>query len=255
MLLRNIPEGGIYDPATTRTEIVDGKSYVVRDLFPNNQIQTSRFDTVASNFQALIPAANVPGAVTNNYLIPAYTNQPRTSIYSIKMDHNLSSKLKISGYWSLNDIRAFFPDGFAPPITTERDLYETTHTVRLSMDYSIAPTMMLHLGAGIMRFLFTDDVPNTHYDNFEELGLPGTLVTRPPTFNSLGSPQGGLGSTSGQGNSAGPVAQQNQWSDKPTATASLSWVKSNHTYKFGAEMRVESYPSLYHDTRQRLVYF
>jgi hypothetical protein len=244
VLGRDIKEGAIYDPATTRTVTVGMDSYVVRDPFPNNKIPTERFDKVASNFQALIPHANVAGAVTNNYRIPAYSNEPLTSIYSIKMDHNISSKLKISGYWSLNDIRAFFPDGFAPPITTERDLYETTHTVRLSMDYSVSPTMMLHLGAGIMRFLFTDDVPNINYDNLKELGLPGTLVTRPPTFNSLGSPQGGLGSTSGQGNSAGPVAQQNQWSDKPTATASLTWVRSNHTYKFGGEMRVESYPSL-----------
>ena len=60
--------------------------------------------------------------------------------------------MKISGYWSLNDVTIFFPDGFKPPITTERDLYETTHTVRLSFDYTISPTVLMHLGAGIMHF-------------------------------------------------------------------------------------------------------
>jgi hypothetical protein len=242
VLGRNIPEGQLYDPDTTETVNVGGSDYVVRQPFTNNQIDPSRFDPVAARFQELIPHANLPGD-TNNYLIPPYRNEPLTSIHSIKMDHNISPKIKISGYWSLNDSRAFFPDGFEPPITTERDLYETTHTVRLSLDYTVGPTQLLHLGAGIMRFVFTDDVPNINYDNFANLGLPGTLVTRPPTFNSLGSAQGGLGSTSGQGNSAGPIAQQNQWSDKPTGTASFSWIRNNHTFKFGGEVRVESFPS------------
>ena len=49
-------------------------------------------------------------------------------------------------------------------------------------------------------------------------------------------------STAGQSNSFGPVAQQTQWQIKPTGTATLSWVKNNHTFKFGGEMRIESFP-------------
>ena len=52
-----------------------------------------------------------------------------------------------------------------------------------------------------------------------------------------------MGSSSGQGNSMGPVAQQHQWQEKPTGSATLTWVKGNHSYKFGGEVRVESYPS------------
>ena len=39
----------------------------------------------------------------------------------------------------------------------------------------------------------------------------------------------------------GPPIQAPMTNYKPTANASLTWVKSNHTYKFGAELRIESF--------------
>jgi outer membrane receptor protein involved in Fe transport len=32
--------------------------------------------------------------------------------------------------------------------------------------------------------------------------------------------------------------------DKPSANASMTWVRRNHLYKFGAEVRMEGYPSV-----------
>jgi hypothetical protein len=245
VLGNQILDGTIYDPATTRTVTVDGKDYVVRDPFDGNVIPPGYpRDTVAMNLQAEIPQPTNLNATLNNYNV-TYANAPVTSIHSIKADHQISSKMKISGYWSLNDVTIFFPDGFKPPITTERDLYETTHTVRLSFDYTISPTVLLHLGAGVMHFQFFDPVPGYgEYDAFEELGLPGTYLKVYPTIYNLFQGQGGgMASTSNQGNSMGPVAQQTQWQTKPTGTATLSWVKNNHTFKFGGELRIESFPS------------
>jgi hypothetical protein len=53
-----------------------------------------------------------------------------------------------------------------------------------------------------------------------------------------------MGTNPIMGVNMGPNAQQHQWSEKPTATANLSWVKGNHTFKFGGEFRAESYPSI-----------
>jgi hypothetical protein len=254
---RPILDGAIYDPRTTRTVTgTDGKSYVVRDQFkgcdgntPNVICQDPSkpayfaFDPVSLNYQKQIPAPNLSGT-TSNYEV-TYPNKPVTSIHSVKADHQISSKMKISGYWSLNDVTIFFPDGYKTPITTERDLYETTHTVRISFDYTISPTVLMHLGAGVMHFKFDDPAPGYGtYDAQKELGLPGTYLDVAPTVYNLYQGQGGgMQSTSGQGNSFGPVAQQTQYQTKPTSTATLSWVKNNHTFKFGAEMRIESYPS------------
>jgi len=35
---------------------------------------------------------------------------------------------------------------------------------------------------------------------------------------------------------------QDVWDQKPTANASLTWVKNNHTFKFGGELIVEGFP-------------
>ena len=211
---RDILEGTIYDPSTTSTRTgLDGKQYVMRDPFPGNKIPNfdQRIDPVAKAYLNILNKNLVPTNQNTlyNYSV-AYQNSPVTSIYSIKLDHSINSKLKISGYWSLNDVFAMFPDGLQPPLTTQRNLYETTHTVRLNLDYSVTPTMMLHLGAGIMHFVFNDPPPlDGQYDSLKELGLPNTYGKFYPTiyglFQSLG---GGMVSPSGQGNTFGPVAHQ-----------------------------------------------
>ena len=200
-------------------------------------------DPVAQKLQSFIPQPT-NGSPTNNYSV-SYPNAPLTTIPSIKIDHNISSKLKISGSWSMTDIYQPFPDGLSQPLTTERDLWETTHTARLNLDYTVTPTMLLHLGGGYMGFSFSDPVPNFQgYDVEENLGLPGTYSNIPPTITGLSGWDGSGMSTNGMmGTNFGPNAQQHQWSEKPTGTATLSWVKGNHTYKFGAEFRADSFPS------------
>ena len=244
VLGRPIMDGAVYDPKTTRTQVVDGKSYVIRDPFPGNIAPAGyQFDSVAMKLQSYIPQPTNSSSV-NNYL-NQYSNKTNNSIYSIKMDHNLSARMKISGYWSLNDQYVPFPDGFAPPITTERDLWETAHTARVNLDYTISPTVLLHLGGGFLHFVFWDPTPGFgSWDSEKELGLTGTSKGVYPTMYNIYQAQGGGKADAGQGNGIGPVAQQKQWQQKPTGNATLNWVKGNHTYKFGAELRVESYPSL-----------
>ena len=256
---RPIYNGEIYNPATTRTVIGTngsflGQTVTIRDPFMGcdgnhiNVICTTgpnavTMDPVALRLQSAIPNPTNSDAKFNYHA--AYQNKTVDSIYSIKMDHNLSDKLKISGYWSMNDNYVPFPDGFEPPLTTERDLYETAHTARLNLDYTLSPTLLLHLGGGIMHFVFWDPTPGFgSYDSLAELGLPGTSKGVYPTIMNIYQDQGGgMESTSGQGNSFGPIAQQKQWEQKPTGTATLNWIKGNHSYKFGAELRVESFPS------------
>src|SRR5438128_5718229 len=63
---RQMLEGMIYDPATTRAA-ADGRLF--RDPFPNNIIPKERFDPVALNIQALLPPPNGTNIndLTNNY--------------------------------------------------------------------------------------------------------------------------------------------------------------------------------------------
>ncbi len=238
---RQILDGTVYDPATTRTVIgtsgaYAGQSVTIRDPFPGNKIPAGyALDPVAVKYQGFVPLPTDPNSLFNNYAVTT-EDQPVTTIHSFKIDHSLSSKMKISGYYSLNDVRLNFPDGFKPPITGERDFTERTHTIRLNLDYTVSPTVLLHLGAGIMHFIFKDPQPNINFDSLKELGLPGTFVTIPPSMQGLlVGGKGGLTAT-------GTQSQSNTWQIKPTGNASLSWVKGNHTYKFGGEVRFESHP-------------
>ncbi len=155
---RPIQEGAIYDPATQRA--VNGT--VVRDQFPGNQIPMARLDPVALKAQSFIPQPNQAGVI-NNYL-PPYLNPRVSDIPSLKIDQLLGSKSKLSGYWARTNTNSPNAPGFAngdgmpTPITGARGTFITTHTIRLNYDYTITPTLLLHLGAG----WFTSSIATTH---------------------------------------------------------------------------------------------
>lgn len=229
---RPIMENTIYDPDTER--IVNGMR--VRDPFENNMIPPARFDPVAAKIQALIPKPTHPGN-TNNFL-PSFENPETKSIPSVKIDHNLSPTIKLSGYWSLTDHQSYqFVDGLDFPGTQMMKNPRIAHTVRLNYDQTITPTLLLHLGAGMMHTKWAQIQPE--FDAQKELGLQGTLVKHFPIITGLFTVFGGHGSFFG---GMGANALYTLWDYKPTANASLTWVKNNHTYKFGAEAKFTGNP-------------
>jgi hypothetical protein len=144
---RTLIQNAIYDPTTTRTA-PDGSS--VRDQFPNNKIlPAERMDPVALKIQGFIPLPLNNGLV-NNYPIPAYSNFRHTTIPSFKLDHSLSNTIKLAGYYSEN--RNFTPgsDGIPDPITAAVKQDNVTRTTRINYDQSLTPTLLLHLGAGLV---------------------------------------------------------------------------------------------------------
>ncbi len=234
---RDVFAGEIFDPSTTKT--LNGKTF--RDPFMGcdgkhlNQIcmTSAALDPVALKYQKLYPTLTNSN-LTNNLTV-AWPSNTLQTITAFKIDHNLSSKFKISGYYSANIQHADYVDGLPVPLSSGRVLTEKSHTVRLNADYTISPTMLLHVAGGMMHFIFKDPQTNVNFDSNKELGLPGTFATIAPNM-TMDTTMGGLRTT-------GPVAYGNTWQIKPTATASFTWVKGNHSYKFGAEARFDSHPS------------
>src|SRR5262245_57172526 len=240
VLGRPIMENAIYDPRTTRTVTVNGAQFIVRDPFPNNVIPKELLDPVALKIQALIPSAD-NNELTNNW-DPRIPNQKFQQIPSVKIDHNINSNSKLSGYWSVQDTTQFTgPDGLPIPLTGRRDQKIYGHTVRVNLDQTISPRFVLHLGAGFLRFHNPDSAPDDviNYDAVTKIGFKGAS-TEPSGFPRIVGP--GLGNLQGNrgGMSAmGPVQANKFWNDKLTAVASATWVRSNHTYKFGGEFKQE----------------
>lgn len=239
VLGRPIMENAIYDPRTTRTVTVSGTNYIVRDPFPNNVIPTSILDPVALKIQDLIPKAD-NAELLNNW-DPRIPNQRFQQIPSVKIDHSFSDRSKLSGYWSVqNTTQITGADGLPIPLTGRRDQKIYGHTVRLNLDQTISPRFVMTMGAGFLRFHNPDSAPDdvVNYDA-SAIGFKGAATT-PSGFPRIVGP--GLGNLQGNrgGSSAfGPVQANKFWNDKLTAVTSATWVRNNHTIKFGAQFNQE----------------
>ncbi|HEY7338631.1 MAG TPA: carboxypeptidase regulatory-like domain-containing protein [Bryobacteraceae bacterium] len=225
---RPIMENAVYDPSTQR--IVNGQ--VVRDAFPSNTIPLAQQDPVALAVQKMIPLPT-NNALINNYLT-SYTNPRLTYIPSTKIDYQLSPQSKISGYWSRTSTSTPNNSALPFPITGSTGSDIVAHTIRLNFDQTLTPTLLLHMGAGLVYLL--DNVEAGAYDSVSGIGLRGTYTNIFPSLQGLSVAQGGMANM-------GPGSIAKLWNTKPTVNTSLTWVRSNHTYKAGGEMILEGYPA------------
>ena len=85
-----------------------------------------------------------------------------SAIPSIKIDHNLDAKDKLSFFYSENNTAGQISsplgnaDGLPKEIGAYRGTFIPTWTYRLNYDRTLSPTLLLHLGAGYIRTTFSD---------------------------------------------------------------------------------------------------
>jgi len=253
---RPILEGEIYDPKTQRTDPASGK--VVRDPFANNSIPVSRMDPVALAIQNLIPLPNLSGAacggtcLVNNGLLP-FPSVRHTEVPAFKLDHSVNDRIKLSYYWhETKTASALSPqlsgaDGLPPPITQAMGTYVTSFVHRLNYDQTITPTLLFHVGVGYLDNHFDDDPTVTNF-NAASIGLTGTTANRLFPYitglcNTTASTGYNASGCAGTGGSKFLGTIQNRAPivyEKPTANTSLTWVRGNHTYKAGAEFKINN---------------
>ncbi len=237
----------IYDP-NTRGTLPNGLQFA--NPFPNNVIPTNRLDPVAVKIQALFPAAQNAN-LTSNYA-SSLPSVRLTTIPSWKFDESLTSKDKISFYYSTTGTASQIssPNGNADGLPVEIGLYRGTFIdskiVRLNYDRTITPTLLLHIGAGWQRLNFFDDAPFLSF-NPASFGLSGFLIgrqfpavtgmcfaplgTTTPCATSVGGNLGGMQNigTTGQ-------IQSHSRQQKPSYNLNATYVKGSHTFKVGGEV-------------------
>ncbi|MBV8844265.1 MAG: TonB-dependent receptor [Bryobacterales bacterium] len=245
-----ILEGGIYDPLSVQT--VNG--IPVRTQFLNNRIPAARLDPVALNIQNLIPQPGNAAAALN--LVPSFPNDRVTTNTSVRLDHQFTPKAKIAGTFTTNSSNSQYSqslngsEGLPPAITATRGTFSVSHNWRVNFDYSVKPNLLLHFGAGITLYQLNDHSPTTDFDQ-STIGLNGTPNPggRFPSISGLcviglginTSPCTGTGGMMNMGPGIGG-AQSLTKQMTPTYQASATWVKGDHTYKFGSEVRIFGYP-------------
>jgi hypothetical protein len=222
----------VFDPRST-VAAPDGS--LVRLAYPGNRVPVADMDPVALRIQNLMPLPLGPNANTpfNNYAVPAYSNYRRSTIPSFKLDHNFSSKIKASAYYSENYQVSPNANGFATDWTSAARQDQVSRTTRLNYDHTLTPTTLLHLGAGLLLL----HVPSMPPDfDVSRLGWRGNFYTN--KFPNIGGLSAGAlgGSTLPLG--SGFMYEYSR-DIKPTGNAYVNMVRNNHTIKFGGEFVVE----------------
>jgi hypothetical protein len=251
---RPILENTIYDPATQRP-VSETNATLVRDAFPNNSIPVSRMDPVALKIQDFIPLPQNSGLI-NNLIAPWYSPQD-TRIPAFKVDQYFGSNNKVSVYWSTMDANSRQPatqlqtvdgiqainlkdvDGYSGPdvISSSRGNFIQSYTTRINYDRTISPTLVWHVGVGYIKFNLSSDPLNINFDTAKYWGLTGAaLVRQAPFFSGLQTSFGGM-------KNMGATTFAYDHEIKPGAATSITWVKGDHTFKFGGELNVGGYPS------------
>jgi len=237
----------IYDP-NTRGATSGGLGYALP--FPGNIIPMSRFSASSLAFMNLFPQPQ------NSNLINNYDGNIRGGRYSaipaVKVDQIITDKDKLSFYWSRNNTESQIsaPLGNADGLPTEIGGYRGTFipnwTTRLNYDRTISPTLLLHVGGGYFHTSFSDKAPFLSFDpsSFDLTGFvqdrqfPSVtgMCAPPPGF----PPPPGCGGYGGMQNigTSGQIQSQN-YEEKPSFNANLTWVRGSHTYKIGAEFYLQ----------------
>jgi hypothetical protein len=241
---RNVCLNQIFDPSTQTT--VNGIQE--RDPFPNNTIPLSRIDPTAAIIQNMIPQAN-NGTGLVNFNAPGYSNFRHTEIPSLKIDHNISAKIKLAGYYSATKTYSPQTNGFAEPYTALQPQDPLAQTIRINLDTTLTPTLLLHIGAGYLHTSNPQTAPTYDQKQLFPNGVPFTAGNYFPYINGPYSVIGG------GWNGGGPypavlntgvaftlTPEANDY--KPTFNTNLTWVKGNHTYKLGATALFEGIQSI-----------
>jgi hypothetical protein len=238
--------GEIFDPTTAKyVSSATGSGYV-ETAFPNNTIPFSRMDPSSLAYQKFFIAPTTAG-LQNNSLLPPWSNYRHTTIPSFKIDQNVSSKIKVSGYYSATWTYSPNANGYTNLEEPATPQVQHAQTIRINYDQTITPTLLLHLGAGLLYFDSPQYPPTVNASQ-----LLGWAANQQYPDNRFLPNLGGLSSIFDGGLAVGGLFggpgvgfanDQDEKEYKPTANANMTWVKGNHTFKWGGELVVDGFPT------------
>ena len=233
----------IFDPSSRH--VVGGAT--VANPFSNNMIPSTSFDPTAKIIQNMFPMPNNASPVFN-YSIPGFSDYRHTTIPSIKIDQMINSKIKLAGYYSVT--KTFSPEtnGFTQPFSVATVQDSLAQTVRLNLDDTVTPTLLLHFGAGLLHTTNPSVTPTFDQSNLYPAGVPFPSTNFPylsgldaSSFVFPGFSGGGGFPT---GNTASFFEAPFQEDIKTTLNASATYIKANHTFKMGATALFEGIPTV-----------
>ena len=225
----------LYNPQST--SMVGGQP--VRTPFAENVIPPSNLDPISHAVAQLYPAPNVPGALTNNYVVNADGHE-QIDQADVRVDHHLSERQQVFARFSISQTDRFQQ----PPLPGLADggSYSTgnyiddTRGAVIGYTFTITPTMVNEVRIGFNRDHYVDNTPayGQKYPS-ADLAVPGVpnnatinglTLFQISAYHTLGEP-GYTPTTS--------TSQEFQYGD------TLSVVHGPHSLKMGPQVRMSQF--------------
>jgi hypothetical protein len=219
----------IYDPYTTQPE----GSRFRRQPLPNNIIPKSRISPAAQKLVNYYPRANSPGTADflNNYSISTPKEQNMRQPV-VRVDHNVSENHRMFARYSHTDFEGWF-DKYDPNSNVRGRRRGRPHRgAALDNVFVLTPQSVLDIRYGFTWFNEIQYFDNQGY-NLKEFGFPDSLIGELDS-NGITFPNIVTSGLLALGNDGG-YSRKNY---THTLLGLLTWVKGNHSVKFGSDSRL-----------------
>ena len=236
---RDIIYGQLYDPSSSR-QLPNGTW--VRDPFPGNIIPADKFSSISKNIlqQADFPNPTFSTFQRNIPVVSGCCPNFRLDVGTLKIDHIINDKHKISGFFTYSKRERDNHDGsgFLPIPGPASSVWQRQKTpsrlFRFSEDWTISSTMLNHFGFGFNRFGNVNGSVVAGQDWAEKIGLTGVGTNTFPRVN-FQAPSPALGDMGGTRMGVDYV------NDSPNQSFvfvdDLTMIRRSHNVRVGAEIR------------------
>ncbi|HXB72970.1 MAG TPA: hypothetical protein VNY05_32335 [Candidatus Acidoferrales bacterium] len=244
--------GAMVVVADPNTVALQPNGSYLRQPFPGNIIPANRISGVAGNVAQIWPLPNIQGIAftnTNNYQGLSASRNNQQQVVG-KFDHNLSARWKIFGTYARLWDHPVSANPWPYPIDLTRNQDDDRHHATLSATAVFNPGLIGEFHSGFARSV-ANGAPNALGFDTTKLGFPksfanSTEIQSFPAFSVSGIQ--GIGSANSAGANIGAF---NSWGER----ASLTWVKGSHTFKFGADYRVQQMNHLFENSFEPIFNF
>jgi len=224
--LNNVPGPAAVDPTTgqpfANSQIPSGQLSAVSQALLNKYVPLPNVDTgtdLTGNYRAQAPSpANING-------------------YDVRIDRTISDKQQIYGRWSWKDVDTTATNNLLPTEVHR----ETNRNLIFSHNYTIRPTLLNEARFGLTFYTAKVDFPISGASAVQTLGLQGLNLGDVPNVNAFPT------FDFSDGTNFTPIGRDKTGTTRSQTlqfTDNLSWVKGNHTVKFGLDVRRVRYTDL-----------
>jgi hypothetical protein len=201
--------------------------------FPNNRIPSNRIDPAAARILNLLPQGNQPGTrdAANGRNINNYLNTGSTSVvddqWTIRGDHAIGTAARIFGRYTSAKNTAPSAVRLPGPLDPRvGDSITTSYQAVTSWTHVWSPTLISEASFGYQRNNPAIDPPSLGINVQETFGIARSPFAASPRFN-FGWGDVGIDSNT----------YRRQIDNNFQSSASLTWIRNNHTFKGGFQLR------------------